>query len=154
MDSDEHWMEHALRLARRAEQRGEVPVGAVVVRGDTVLGEGCNSPVSLNDPTAHAEVLAIRQAARRERNYRLPGSTLYVSLEPCPMCAGAILHARIERVVFGAFDERSGAAGSVVDLLTSRSFNHRCLVRGGVLDEDCARMLREFFAVRRKPADT
>lgn len=149
VSSDEHWMEHALALARTAARRGEVPVGAVLVQQDEALGEGFNSPISLNDPTAHAEILAIRQAAGRRSNYRLPGGTLYVTLEPCPMCAGAILNARIETVVFGAFDERSGAAGSVIDLLTSRRFNHRCLVRGGVLEEACGRQLREFFVSRR-----
>lgn len=154
MSTDEHWMEHALTLAQAAEQLGEVPVGAVLVQDDEVLGEGFNTPISLNDPTAHAEIVAIRRAARRRRNYRLPGSTLYVTLEPCPMCAGAILNARIERVVFGAFDEKSGAAGTVVDLLTSRRFNHHCLVAGGVLRERCARMLTGFFTSRRKPPGT
>jgi tRNA(adenine34) deaminase len=142
-------MEHALGLARQAEERGEVPVGAVLVRDGEVLGEGSNLPISLNDPTAHAEVVAIRQAAQRVANYRLPGSTLYVTLEPCPMCAGAILNARVERVVFGAFDEKSGAAGSVTDLLTTHLFNHRCVVAGGVMREPCARLLTDFFAARR-----
>lgn len=145
-------MEYALTLARTAGQRDEVPVGAVLVQDDEVLGEGFNSPISLNDPTAHAEIIAIRQAARRRGNYRLPGSTLYATLEPCTMCAGAILHARIGRVVFGAFDDKAGAAGSVVDLLTTRRFNHHCLVAGGVLREPCARLLGDFFAARRKPA--
>lgn len=142
-------MEYALTLARTAGQRDEVPVGAVLVQDAEVLGEGFNSPVSLDDPTAHAEIIAIRQAARRRGNYRLPGSTLYATLEPCPMCAGAILHARIERLVFGAFDDKAGAAGSVVDLLTTRRFNHHCLVAGGVLREPCARLLGDFFTVRR-----
>lgn len=145
-------MEYALTLARKAGQRDEVPVGAVLVQDAEVLGEGFNSPISLNDPTAHAEIIAIRQAARRRGNYRLPGSTLYATLEPCPMCAGAILHARIGRVVFGAFDDKAGAAGSVVDLLTTRRFNHHCLVAGGVLREPCARLLSDFFAARRRPA--
>lgn len=152
MSTDERWMEYALTLAQTAGQRGEVPVGAVLVRDSEALGEGFNSPISLADPTAHAEVVAIRQAARRKANYRLPGSTLYVTLEPCPMCAGAILHARIDRVVFGAFDEKSGAAGSVIDLLATRLFNHHCRVAGGVLREQCARLLSDFFASRRKPA--
>lgn len=145
-------MEYALTLARTAGQRDEVPVGAVLVQDAEVLGEGFNSPISLDDPTAHAEIIAIRQAAHRRGNYRLPGSTLYATLEPCPMCAGAILYARIERVVFGAFDDKAGAAGSVVDLLTTRRFNHHCLVAGGVLREPCARLLGDFFAARRKPA--
>jgi tRNA(adenine34) deaminase len=150
MDSDERWMEHALSLAKTAEQRGEVPVGAVLVLDDEVLGEGFNSSISSNDPTAHAEIVAIRDAARRKANYRLPGSTLYVTLEPCSMCAGAILNARIERVVFGAFDEKSGAAGSVTDLLGRRLFNHHCRVDGGVLQEPCGRILSEFFLSRRQ----
>ncbi len=142
-------MEHALTLARLAERQGEVPVGAVLVRDDAVLGEGFNTPISRNDPTAHAEIVAIRQGAQRQANYRLPGSTLYVTLEPCPMCAGAIVNARVERLVFGAYDEKAGAAGSVTDLLTTRLFNHHCLVTGGVLRESCAQLLVEFFAARR-----
>lgn len=142
-------MEYALTLAQSAERQGEVPVGAVLVQEGAVLGEGFNAPIAMNDPTAHAEIVAIRQAAQRRRNYRLPGSTLYVTLEPCPMCAGAILNARIERVVFGAYDEKAGAAGTVTDLLTTRLFNHRCLVAGGVLKAPCARILTGFFAARR-----
>jgi tRNA(adenine34) deaminase len=149
-DADIHWMERALGLARTAEANGEVPVGAVLVRDGDVLGEGFNQPISSHDCTAHAEIVAIRQAGRRQCNYRLPGSTLYVTLEPCPMCAGAILHARVARVVFGAWDERSGAAGSVVDLLAGGRFNHRCEVTGGVLREPCARLLTDFFAARRR----
>lgn len=151
MSRDLHWMDHALKLARLAEQQGEVPVGAVVVQDDEVLGEGFNTPIALNDPTAHAEIVAIREAARRRANYRLPGSTLYVTMEPCPMCAGAILGARIKRVVFGAYDEKAGAAGTVTDLLTSRLFNHRCMVTGGVRRESCARILVDFFTSRRNP---
>lgn len=142
-------MEYALTLARVAEQRGEVPVGAVLVRQDDVLGEGWNAPIASSDPTAHAEIIAIRQAARRESNYRLPGTTLYVTLEPCPMCAGAMLNARIERLVFGAFDDKSGAVGSVMDLLAAGLFNHRCRISGGVLQEACGRMLTDFFRSRR-----
>lgn len=152
MSDDIRWMKRALGLAKLAEGRGEVPVGAVLVQNAEVLGEGYNSPISRNDPTAHAEIAAIRQAARYRANYRLPGSTLYVTLEPCPMCAGAILNARVERVVFGAYDEKAGAAGTVTDLLTTRLFNHRCLVTGGVLREPCARLLTDFFAARRSPA--
>lgn len=149
MTTDIRWMEYALTLAQSAEQQGEVPVGAVLVQDGEVLGDGFNAPISMNDPTAHAEIVAIRRAAQRRRNYRLPGSTLYVTLEPCPMCAGAIIYARIERVVFGAYDEKAGAAGSVTDLLTTRLFNHHCVVAGGVLREPCARILTEFFASRR-----
>ncbi|HSH41254.1 MAG TPA: tRNA adenosine(34) deaminase TadA [Arenicellales bacterium] len=149
-DADNRWMERALDLARTAEANGEVPVGAVLVSDGEVLGEGFNRPISSHDCTAHAEIVALRQAGERLRNYRLPGSTLYVTLEPCPMCAGAILHARVARVVFGAWDERAGAAGSVVDLLGSRLFNHRCETSGGVLREPCARLLKDFFASRRR----
>jgi len=149
MDGDDHWMERALALARRAGERGEVPVGAVLVQDGQVLGEGHNAPISRHDPTAHAEIRALRGAARAVSNYRLPGATLYVTLEPCPMCAGALLHARVERLVFGAFDERAGAAGSVVDLLSAGPFNHRCRVTGGVLRDRCAGLLQAFFRSRR-----
>lgn len=152
MNADEHWMEHALEQARLAERQGEVPVGAVLVRDGEIVGEAFNAPISGDDPTAHAEIVSIRQAARRLGNYRLPGTTLYATLEPCPMCAGAILQARIERVVFGAFDDKSGAAGSVVDLLAKGRFNHHCEVTGGVLEESCAVLLSGFFASRRRPA--
>lgn len=149
MHGDNHWMQYALALARLAESRGEVPVGAVLVRDGRALGEGYNAPISAHDPTAHAEIRAIRGAAQGAGNYRLPGSTLYVTLEPCPMCAGAMLHARIERLVFGAYDDRSGAAGSVIDLLTKGPYNHRCQVSGGVLREQCAALLKDFFQSRR-----
>lgn len=149
MSTDIRWMEHALTLAQAAESQGEVPVGAVLVQDGEVLGEGFNAPISTNDPTAHAEIVAIRRASQSRSNYRLPGSTLYVTLEPCPMCAGAIINARIERVVFGAYDEKAGAAGSVTDLLTTRLFNHRCMVAGGVMREPCARILTGFFTSRR-----
>ncbi len=143
-------MQHALELARRAEDEGEVPVGAVLVRQGRILGEGWNRPIGAQDPTAHAEIMALRDAARRLGNYRLPGTTLYVTLEPCPMCAGAIVHARVEKVVFGALDPRGGAAGSVFDLLPSdQRFNHRTVVEGGVLAESCGDLLRQFFRARR-----
>lgn len=146
---DCHWMHRALELAAHAAAHDEVPVGAVLVRDDAVLGEGWNQPISANDPTAHAEVVALRQAARRERNYRLPGTTLYVTLEPCCMCAGALIHARVQRVVFGAFDPRTGAAGSVFDILQSPLHNHRIEMLGGVLDQECGDLLRGFFQDRR-----
>lgn len=150
MNDDERWMSRALELARLAQEKGEVPVGAVLVRGDTVLGEGCNGPIAASDPTAHAEISAIRAAGRRVANYRLPDTTLYVTLEPCPMCAGAILQARVERLVFGAWDDKSGAAGSVVDLFVPGRFNHTCRVAGGVLREECGGLLTEFFRGRRE----
>ncbi|MEJ2345877.1 MAG: tRNA adenosine(34) deaminase TadA [Gammaproteobacteria bacterium] len=146
---DSLWMRRALELAAHAAARDEVPVGAVLVRDDAMLGEGWNQPISANDPTAHAEIVALRQAAQRERNYRLPGTTLYVTLEPCCMCAGALIHARVQRVVFGAFDPRTGAAGSVFDILQSPLHNHRIEMLGGVLDQECGDLLRGFFQDRR-----
>ncbi len=142
-------MHRALGLARLAGQAGEVPIGALLVRTGTVLGEGWNQPIAASDPTAHAEVVALRQAARLVGNYRLPGSTLYVTLEPCAMCAGALIQARVARVVFGAGDSRHGACGSVFDVLRNPTLNHRAEVLGGVLAEDCAELLREFFRARR-----
>lgn len=146
-------MREALALADRAAAEGEVPVGAVVVRDGAVIGRGWNRPIGGHDPTAHAEIEALRDAAQRVGNYRLPGATLYVTLEPCPMCAGAIVHARVARVVFGAADPRTGAAGSVFDLLPSdRRFNHRTLCDGGVLAQESGERLRTFFRARRGEA--
>ncbi|HHM05949.1 MAG TPA: tRNA adenosine(34) deaminase TadA [Gammaproteobacteria bacterium] len=147
--ADERWMRRALELARRARDEGEVPVGAVVVQDGAVLAEGWNRPIATHDPTAHAEVLALRAAAAALGNYRLPGVTLYVTLEPCPMCAGALVHARVERVVFGARDPKSGAAGGVFDLLQDGRLNHRPMVQGGVLAAACGALLKGFFAARR-----
>lgn len=149
MKNDAYWMKQALELARQAEAGDEVPVGAIVLKGDEVIGRGCNQPIGSSDPTSHAEIMAIREAARYENNYRLPGATLYVTLEPCAMCAGAIVHARIDRVVFGAYDPKSGAAGSVFDLLPNNSFNHQPEVTGGVMEEQCSEMLKAFFKKRR-----
>ncbi len=146
----EIFMKRALELAQRAEAEGEVPVGAVLVREGEVIGEGWNRPIGERDSSAHAEIMALRDAGRREGNYRLPGTTLYVTLEPCPMCAGAIVHARVSKVVFGAPDPRTGAAGSVFDLLPSDSrFNHFTAVEGGLLAGDCGELLRAFFRARR-----
>ena len=143
-------MSLAYRLAEEAGAAGEVPVGAVLVRDGQVIGEGWNQPISSHDATAHAEIVALRNAGRAEQNYRLPGTTLYVTLEPCPMCAGAIVHARVERVVYGAADPRSGAAGSVFDLLPSDArFNHRTSVEGGIMGGECGELLRAFFRARR-----
>jgi tRNA(adenine34) deaminase len=149
MSRDEAHMREALALARRAEGQGEVPVGAVVVRDGVVVGEGWNRPIGAHDPTAHAEVLALRAAAARAGDYRLGGATLYVTLEPCPMCAAAMAHARIARLVFGAWDPRQGAAGSAFDLVTAPALNHRIDAFGGVLSEECGALLRGFFAGRR-----
>lgn len=147
---DPEWMHYALRLARRAAENGEVPVGAVVVaENGTLLGEGYNHPIGACDPTAHAEILTLRQAAARTGNYRLPGCTLYVTLEPCPMCAGAAVHARIARLVFGACDPRAGACGSVFNLVQSKHLNHRIEVEKGLLEKECAEVLQLFFRARR-----
>ncbi len=151
-EQDNQWMLHALTLAAKAGAQGEVPVGAVLVRDGEVLGEGWNQPITLNDPSAHAEMLALRAAGQAVGNYRLPNTTLYVTLEPCPMCVGAMIHARVERVVFGAFDPKTGAAGSAFDLLTDERHNHRITVQGGVLAESCAETLRDFFRTRRQAA--
>ncbi|MCF1184855.1 tRNA adenosine(34) deaminase TadA [Marichromatium gracile] len=146
-------MRHALRLAERAAQQGEVPVGAVLVRDGQCIGEGWNRPIADNDPSAHAEIQALRDAGRRLANYRLPETRLYVTLEPCVMCAGAIVHARVGAVVYGATDPKAGACGSVFDLLPSDArFNHRTECRGGVLAADCGELLRDFFRARRRAA--
>ncbi len=142
-------MRRALALARQAEQAGEVPVGAVVVRDGELIGEGWNRPIGTHDPTAHAEIVALRKAAELTSNYRLTGATLYVTLEPCPMCAGAIVHARLARVVFGAADPLAGAAGSVFNLLNAPALNHRVQVDSGVLVDLCQQQLRGFFQSRR-----
>ena len=149
VNRDADWMRQALALAARAEAEGEVPVGALVVRDDQVLGQGWNQPVALRDPTAHAEILALRTAAQKIGDYRLGGATLYVTLEPCPMCAAAIAHARVARLVFGAWDPRQGAAGSAFNLVTAEAMNHRVDAFGGVLSEECGAILRKFFATRR-----
>ena len=148
MDS-QYWMKRALGLAQRAQAMDEVPVGAVVVKDDQVIGEGWNQPIAARDPTAHAEIVALRAAAQALGNYRLNDTTLYVTLEPCVMCAGAILNARVPRVVFGAYDPKAGAAGSLVDILGSDQFAHRPEVMGGVLDQECSAVLTSFFSVRR-----
>ncbi len=142
-------MRTALDVARRAGARGEVPVGAVLVFDDAIIAEGCNLTISSSDPTAHAELVAIRAAAQRRGNYRLNESVLYTTLEPCPMCAGAIMHARVARVVYAAADPKGGASGSVVDLFAERRLNHHTEIVGGCLAEDSAALLREFFESRR-----
>jgi tRNA(adenine34) deaminase len=147
--SDEDFMRHALDLARRAQGEGEVPVGALVVLDEKVIGEGWNRPISASDPSAHAEIQAMRAAATARRNYRLVGATLYVTLEPCAMCVGAMFHARLRRVVFGAADPKTGAAGSTVNLFEEKRLNHHALVQGGVLAADCGALLSGFFASRR-----
>ena len=145
-------MGEALALARSAGERGEVPVGAVVVRDGEVIGRGGNAPISASDPTAHAEIAALRDAARAIGNYRLPGCELFVTLEPCAMCAGAIFHARIARVVFGARDPKSGVCGSVIDLFAESRINHHAVAVAGVRETECGRLLSDFFAARRAAA--
>ncbi len=144
-------MDAALVLARAAGARGEVPVGAVVVRDGTVIGRGGNAPIAASDPTAHAEIAALREAAGAAGNYRLPGCELYVTIEPCAMCAGAILHARLSRVVFGAADPKTGACGSVIDLFAEPRLNHHAQVVSGVRAAECGALLSAFFAARRDP---
>lgn len=151
-DTDEIHMRRALALASRAEAAGEVPVGAVLVGADgEVLAEGWNQPISTHDPGAHAEMLALRAGGLAMGNYRLPGTTLYVTLEPCAMCAGAMVHARIARLVFGASDPKTGAAGSVFDLVRAPALNHQVEVTGGVLGAECGAQLQAFFRARRNP---
>ena len=149
LDDDVRWMRHAIGLAAAAAAAGEVPVGAVIVAAGEIIGEGANRPIASHDPTAHAEVVALRAACAAASNYRLTNATLYVTLEPCAMCSGAMLHARITRLVYGAADPNSGAAGSVLDVLDVPRFNHRIDVTGGVLAEDCAQLLHTFFRQRR-----
>ena len=151
--NDEDFMREALSLAREAQMAGEVPVGAVVVRHGEIIGRGYNRPISGQDPTAHAEIVALRAAATLSGNYRLTYCELFVTLEPCAMCAGAILHARLARVVFGAPDPKTGACGSVVNLFTEARLNHQTEVGRGVLAEDAEALLKAFFAERRRDAD-
>ncbi len=146
---DSHFMRRALELAREAEAAGEVPVGALVVRDGEIIAEGFNRPISTRDPTAHAEMVVLRAAAARLDNYRLLGTTLYVTLEPCAMCAGAMVHARVQRLVYGATDPRAGAAGSVFNVVQNPALNHRLEVVPGVRAEDCGVLLRSFFVARR-----
>ena len=148
-EQDEHWMRHAMALAARAEGIGEIPVGAVLVLGDEVVGEGWNRSISAHDACAHAEIMAIRAAGIRLENYRLLDTTLYVTLEPCCMCAGALIHSRVKRVVYGARDLKTGAAGSVFEILQDPRHNHSVELTGGVLAEACSAQLSDFFRRRR-----
>ncbi len=147
--ADERWMRKALELAKIAEQQGEVPVGAVVVREGELIGCGSNQSVASCDPSAHAEIIALRDAGKKMMNYRLPGSTLYVTIEPCAMCAGAMMHARIARVVYGAQEPRAGALSSNLELFSQDFFNHRIEVAGGVLAKECSGLMQSFFKKRR-----
>lgn len=148
--TDDAWMAEALTLAKEAGARGEVPVGAIVVCDNTIVGRGGNAPIAASDPTAHAELRALREAAATLRNYRLPDCSLYVTLEPCPMCVGAVLHARLARLVFGARDPKTGACGSVIDITGEPRLNHHTRVTGGVGAQACGALLTQFFAARRQ----
>jgi len=148
-ETDIEWMRYALGLAGRAGERDEVPVGALIVQDDKVIGEGWNRPISTHDPTAHAEIVAMRAAAQQLGNYRLTGTTLYVTLEPCLMCAGAMIHARIGCLVFGAYDRKRGAVNSTTHAFESQGLNHQLVVYGGVLEHECAERLQRFFRARR-----
>jgi tRNA(adenine34) deaminase len=143
------FMQRALELARQAEAAGEVPVGAVIVKDGVIVAEGSNRPIGANDPTAHAEIVALRAAGQALGTYRLTGTTLYVTLEPCAMCASAMVHARVQRLVYAATDPRAGAAGSVFNIVQHPTLNHRVECTGGVLADECGRMLRDFFVARR-----
>lgn len=146
---DRQFMEQALEQAGIAALAGEVPVGAVIVRNGEVISKAFNQPITNHDPSAHAEILALRDAAASAENYRLPGTTLYVTLEPCIMCAGAILHARVDRIVYGAADPKTGAAGSVLDVFSSKQINHQTVIEGGMMAQECSQLLRDFFKERR-----
>ena len=148
-EADHRWMRLALQQAQRAADVGEVPVGAVLVRGDELLATGFNCPISTHDPTAHAEVVALRAAAKAVGNYRLPGTTLYVTIEPCAMCVGAMIHARVERVVFGTNEPRAGAVISSQQMLDATHFNHRVVYTGGILADECANIMQQFFRAKR-----
>ena len=152
MPEQQDFMREALAEAQRAWDRGEVPVGAVVVKDGVVIGRGFNQPIGSHDPTAHAEIVALRAAAEAVGNYRLPGCELYVTLEPCVMCSGAMMHARLSRIVYGASDPKTGACGSVVNMFEQEKLNHHAEVKGGVLAEDCGNLLKAFFAERRRVA--
>lgn len=148
--SDRKWIKKALSLAKEAAKQGEVPVGAVLVKDDILIAEASNSPIKDNDPTAHAEITALRQGAKALKNYRLPGTTLYVTLEPCIMCMGAIIHARIERLVIGASDPKSGAAFSIYNIGSDNLLNHSMIIESGICEDECRELLKSFFKSRRE----
>jgi len=142
-------MQHALKLAQRSQDEGEVPVGAVIIKDNQLIAEGWNQPINKHDATAHAEIMAIRAAGKALKNYRIPNTTLYVTLEPCTMCAGAIIHARIANVVFGTTDPRTGSAGSAVNVFAGDYHNHRVAVSGGIIQAECSQILKDFFKAKR-----
>lgn len=147
--NDEYWMQHALLLAKKAEAQNEVPVGALIVKDNELLSEAWNQPIQKHDPSAHAEINALRLAGEKIKNYRLIDATLYVTLEPCSMCVGAMIHARIKRLVFGAYDAKTGAAGSAFELIQSEKHNHQIEVVAGVLQDECRELLQDFFRKKR-----
>ena len=149
MNEDEKWMSLALEQARKAEEEGEVPVGAILVKDGLLLAKAHNQPISTNDPTAHAEIQLLRAAGKKLKNYRLTGTSLYVTLEPCAMCLGAIMHARVEHVVFGAYDPKTGVCGSSENLMDAKCFNHKINLVSGVLENECRQLLKKFFISRR-----
>ena len=148
--TDEFFMHQAMSLAKKAQDAGEVPVGAIIVIDGVVIGQGFNQCITLNDPSAHAEIIALREAAQNVQNYRVIDATLYVTLEPCPMCAGALVHGRVTRVVFGAYDHKTGAAGTTMNLLQHNSLNHKVEVTSGCLQIECSAQISDFFKLRRK----
>jgi tRNA(adenine34) deaminase len=149
MNEDQKWMKIAIQEAKKAVNEGEVPVGAILVKNGMIIAKAHNRPITKNDATAHAEILAIRKAGKKEKNYRLVGTTLYVTLEPCLMCLGALINARIERIVFGAKNTKNGFCGSLIDMTNDSQFNHRPIVTGGILEKQCQEILRSFFRLRR-----
>ena len=149
MNSDNKWMHAALQEALIAQDKGEVPVGAVIIQNNKIISKGHNCPITNNDATAHAEIMAIRSAGKKMKNYRLSETTLYVTLEPCTMCVGAIMHARINRIVFGASDKKNGVCSSSINLTSEKIFNHKVIVESGVLEEKCRNLIHSFFKMRR-----
>lgn len=150
MNNDEHWMRIAIQEALEAEKEGEVPVGAVLVIDDVLIAKSHNQPILKNDPTAHAEIQALRNTGKALKNYRFVDANMYVTLEPCSMCIGAMIHARVSKVIFGAYDSKSGACGSCIDLQNQNFYNHKIKIYGGVLEQDCKKLLYSFFKDRRK----
>jgi tRNA(adenine34) deaminase len=149
LEKDNYFMKAALKAAKKAWENGEVPVGAVLVKDDEIISTGQNSPITSNDPTAHAEIIALREGGEKLKNYRLIDTTLYVTIEPCTMCMGAIIHARIKKLVFGAFDPRAGAAGSLFDFTVENKFNHKVEVKSGILESECRELVQDFFKQKR-----
>ena len=149
LSDDKHWMQRAFELAKNAEAHNEVPVGAVIVYENEIIGEGWNQPISSDDPTAHAEIMALRDAGKKIGNYRLPNATIYVTLEPCTMCAGAIIHARLAKLVYVVDDPKTGACGSVFNLLQTEELNHRVEIEKGVMEEECRSLIQSFFKEKR-----